>query len=176
MSEYQDPVRQAVEDYLTQNSSVISAVAAKELIDTVLPRDVLQEWLWGGRYETLTAFITHVCRMSGARDARDRQKGVFADEAAALADAIAEAEASGTPLIHKLWHCSNADGKPVRKRLGDMNATEVRFVQNRAANSIRYYERRVRFLELVAERLGEGQVVSDLYSADQLQALLDSIN
>ncbi len=179
MSEYQDPVRQAVETYFTENQSVISAVAAKELIDTILPSSTLRGWLWGRRYETLTAYITHLSRMTGARDARDTQKGAFAEQVEQLEGAIAAAEAAGNsePIheISKLWHCANQDGRPVRKRLGDMNRTEVRFVQHRAEANVRYYQRRIRFLDLLAERLDDTQTVSDVFSAEELQAVLDSI-
>jgi hypothetical protein len=179
MTEYADPVRQAVERYLTENSSVVSAVAAKEIIDTVLPESLIQEWLWARRYETLTAYITHICRMTGARNARDEPKGVFADRAEELENAIAEAEATGThePIheITKMWHCANQDGKPVRKRLGDMNKTELRFVRNRAESNVRYYQRRIRFLALLEEHLGDGQTVSDVFSADELETILETI-
>jgi hypothetical protein len=179
MSTIQDPVRQAVEDYLAENDTVISAVAAKDLIENILPHDVLINWLWAHRHDTLTAYVTRVCRMTGARDARDKQRGAFADQVEQLEAAIDEAEATGTtePIheITKLWHCANADGQPVRKRLGDMTKAEVNFVKNRAANNVRYYTRRIRFLELLAERLNDEQTVSDVFTADELQAVLDSI-
>jgi len=56
-----------------------------------------------------------------------------------------------------------------------MNRTEVRFVQHRAEANVRYYQRRIRFLDLLAERLDDTQTVSDVFSAEELQAVLDSI-
>jgi hypothetical protein len=56
-----------------------------------------------------------------------------------------------------------------------MTKAEVNFVKNRAANNVRYYTRRIRFLELLAERLNDEQTVSDVFTADELQAVLDSI-
>lgn len=174
-----DEVRQAVESYLGRNTSVVSAVAAKELLDTELLPSTTRTWLWDRRYEIMAAYVTHVSKTRGARQAAEHRHKVFADASDELASLIDEAGETGdrepvTEFI-RMWHCANMDGKPVRKRLSDMNKTEVQFAQNRASNNIRYYQRRQKFLGLVAGKLKAGQVVSDVFTEETLEALLDSI-
>lgn len=173
-----DRVRQAIENYLAGHSQVITAVAAKE-IEGDLPDRVLRDWLWERRYDVLGGYIAAVSRATGSRQASERRHRIFAEASAELEEAIADSVAGHDerPIqeFFRMYHCGNRDGQAVRKRLGDMNHEEIEFHRNRQQNNVRYYQRRVRFLTKIQARLGDGQVVGDIFTPDELDRVLASI-
>lgn len=171
-------VRNEVDEYLATHTAVVSSAAAADIADNMDPQ-VLAAWMWERRHDILAAYITNRCRMNGSKRATEERHSVFASAANNLEEILHDEAETGDAgprqEFFKMWQCGTEGGKPVRKRLGDMNRDELAYHRGRQENSIRYYMRRVKFLALIEDRLEEGQIVGDIFNPEELDAILASI-
>jgi len=173
--DYLADVAEEVADYIDSHDHVVSAQAAEELIcrwETGDP-DLLTGWLLARSRQILRDYVYTVTLSRGARRSRDEQRGRFAKFAAGMENALAQGGADKGREFYR-YHSVTEGPLLVRKPLGDLTARQVGEVgarYKRAAEDSAFY---ARVYEAVAKRVaahGDGAVVADVYTPEQLEAM-----
>jgi hypothetical protein len=172
--DYLSEVRDEVNDYLDEHDAVISAQAADELISRweISDPDLLVGWLRARGRQVLRDYVYSVTLSRGARRPREEQRARFAKFAAGMENALEEGADQGREFYR--YHSVTEGPLLVRKPLGDLTAKQVEQVRDRyrqAAQDNTFY---ARIYEAVRKRVaaqGDGTVVGDLYTPEQLEKM-----
>jgi hypothetical protein len=170
-------VRAEVGDYLDTHGSVVSSMAAAELIESWEGDGLLEGWLLARSNAILTEYITTTSRTRGACRPREERQAAFAKFAQDFEDTMA---ADGLEAARQkageffLFHQVTEDGQLVRKILGDLSADQVGEVRDNYRARAEDNRLKALVLEKVRERVaaaGPGATVGKIYTPQQLEKL-----
>ena len=157
-------------DAATKEGEVVARLAADDLIAKLRLADpeLLARWLDIRAGETLGAYIRE--RLNSRRSyARSMHKrSVFAH-------AVVEYQVTGNASAFQLFETLVTVGpNNLRRRFGDLTKEDCLYVAESYARSRRESEFYERFHRRLADRLGDGRTIRDIYTEQQVQDMLGS--
>jgi hypothetical protein len=179
--DYLAEVKDQVNAYLDEHDSVVSAVAADELVSKweAGDPDLLAGWLRARGRQILRDYVYKTSLSRGARRPRDEQRARFAEFREGFEGAL-QPGGPGTPVQPERarefyrYHTVTQGKLLVRKPLGDLTAKQVGEVRDRYRQASRDNAFYARVCEAVRKRVaaaGDDAVVSDVYDPEQLEKM-----